>query len=149
MRLPALLLAALAALGGCNSQTQSSRSVANPWIRLPAVAGRPAAGYVTIAATPDHGALIAVSSPRAGRIEIHETMTAGTVAGMKKLNRIDLTREREIVFAPGGRHLMLFDLDPALKAGDKADLVFHFQNGGTSTLPARIVAAGDESPFGK
>jgi copper(I)-binding protein len=149
MRLPILLLAALAALAGCNSGTESSRSVINPWIRLPAVAGQPAAGYAVVAATADHRALTAISSPRAGRIEMHETMTHGTMAGMKKLERIDLTGESEIVFAPGGRHMMLFDLDPALKAGDTADLVFHFGNGETSTLPAQIIGAGDENPFEK
>ena len=149
MRLPVLLLAVLAALAGCNPETGSSRSVSNAWIRLPAVAGRPAAGYVTIAATPDHRALVSVSSPRAGRIEMHETMRHGSMTGMKKTDRIDLVKAREIVFAPGGRHLMLFDMDPALKPGAKADLVFHFENGATSTLPARVVAAGDESPFGE
>jgi copper(I)-binding protein len=149
MRLPILLLAAFAALAGCSPEGQSSRSVSNAWIRLPAVAGRPAAGYATISATPDHRALVSVTSPSAGRIEIHETITHGTMAGMRKLDRIDMVKEREVAFAPGGRHLMLFDLDPALKAGSKADLVFHYENGGTSTLPARIVGAGDESPFDK
>jgi copper(I)-binding protein len=149
MRLPLLLLATLTALAGCNSGTESSRSVSNAWIRLAAVEGRPAAGYATVAATPDHVALVSVTSPSAGRIEIHETMTHGTMAGMRKLDRIDVSKEREIVFAPGGRHLMLFDLDAGLKPGGEADLVFHYENGGTSTLPARIVAAGDENPFEK
>ena len=149
MRLSILLLPLLATLAGCNSGSQSSRSVSNAWIRLPAVAGQPAAGYAVISATPDHIALVSVTSPSARRIEIHETMTHGTMAGMRKLDRIDMAKEREVAFEPGGRHLMLFDVDPALKAGDKADLVFHYENGETSTLPARIVGAGDESPLDK
>ena len=149
MRLPMFLLTALATLAGCNPGSQSSRSVSNAWIRLPAVAGQPAAGYVTIAATPDHKALLSVTSPSAGRVEMHETMTNGSMAGMRKLERIALTAdEPEIRFEPGGRHLMLFELDPALKPGGKAMLVFHFEHGGTSTLPARVVAAGDENPHG-
>lgn len=149
MRLSMLLLPALAALAACNPASQSSRSVSNAWIRLPAVTGQPAAGYVTVAATPDHKALVSVTSPSAKRIEMHETTTSGTMAGMRKLDRIALTAdEPEIRFEPAGRHLMLFDLDPALKAGGKAVLVVHFEHGGTSTLPARVVAAGDENPHG-
>lgn len=146
---PLLLLAALAALAGCNQGTRSQRSVSNAWIRLPAVAGQPAAGYATVTATADHIALKEVSSPKAGRVEMHETMTAGSMAGMKKLERIPVAGQPKIVFAPGGKHLMLFDLDPAMKAGDQADLVFRFENGGTSILPARVVSAGDESPYGR
>ena len=149
MRFPFPLLAALVLLSGCGNEGQSSRSVSNAWIRLPAVAGQPAAGYVTIAATPDHKALVSVTSPGAGRIEMHETVSHGNMSGMRKLERIDLAKESDIAFAPGARHLMLFDLDPALKAGGKAELVFHFENGGSSSLPAHIVAAGDESPYAK
>ena len=149
MRLQLPLLAVLVALAACNPGAQSSRSVSNAWIRLPAVAGQPAAGYVTVAATPDHKALVSVTSPSAGRIEMHETMATGSMAGLRKLDRIALTAdEPEIRFEPAGRHLMLFNLDPALKPGGKAVLVFHFEHGGTSTLPARIVAAGDENPHG-
>ena len=81
---------------------------------------------------------------------MHETMSAGPMTSMNKIDRIDLARgDPDIVFSPGGRHLMLFDLDPALKAGGTADHVFHFENGCTSTIPARVVAAGDDSPYGR
>src|SRR5688572_14166543 len=112
MRLPFPLLALLAGLAGCRPGETITRSIADPWIRLPAVAGRPAAGYVVIAASPDHGALVGVTSPRVGRIEMHETVMDGAVARMKRVERISLADQREIVFEPGGRHLMLFDVDP-------------------------------------
>ncbi|HMJ92576.1 MAG TPA: copper chaperone PCu(A)C [Allosphingosinicella sp.] len=146
MRLPLLLLAALAALAGCDSGTRSVTTVSNGWIRLPAVAGQPAAGYFTIEATDDHGALIRVTSSRAGRIEMHKTSMSGSMAGMEKVERISLKGGREIAFAPGGRHLMLFDLDPALRAGGTADLIFHFEHGAPATFEASVVGPGDESP---
>jgi copper(I)-binding protein len=145
MRLPALLFL-LCALAGCGSgSTHSSVSIANPTIRLAPVSGRPAAGYVAVAATPDRGALVGVSSPRAARVEMHETIAHGTMTRMRPVERIDLAEEPEILFAPGGRHLMLIGVDPALKPGDRADLIFRFAKGDPVTASARVIGAGDDA----
>ena len=64
---------------------------------------------------------------------------------MRPVERIDLAGEPEIVFAPGGRHLMLIGVDPALKAGGQADLVFHFARGDPVTARARVIGAGDDA----
>jgi copper(I)-binding protein len=149
MRLVVLLLIALAALSGCDNGTRSEVTISNGWIRLPAVAGQPAAGYFTIEASDDHGALVRITSSRAGRIEMHKTRMSGSMAGMEKVERIEVKRGREIAFAPGGRHLMLFDVDPTLKAGDKADLIFHFERGTTASFDASVVGPGDGSPHGR
>jgi copper(I)-binding protein len=142
-----LPLLASAALAGCGSgSTYSSVSISNPVVRLPAVAGRPAAGYATIAATADRVALVGVSSPSAGRVEMHETMRSGTMSKMRPIDRIDLVAEPEIAFAPGGRHLMLIDVDPRLKAGDRAQLTFRFAHGDPVSIRARVIGAGDDVP---
>ncbi len=39
---------------------------------------------------------------------------------------------------------MLFDLDPALAAGGRIDLVLHFERGPDETLAAAIVPAGGD-----
>ena len=146
MRLP-LLLTLLFALAACRfGQTHSSVSIADAMIRLPAVPGRPAAGYAAVAATKDRGALIGVSSSRAARVEMHETVRSGSGMAMRKVDRISFAEAPEIVFAPGGRHLMLIDLDPALKPGDRADLTFRFANGDPITASARVIGAGDDVP---
>ena len=144
MRLPALLLLPCA-LAGCGSgSTHSSVAIANPKIRLAAVSGQPAAGYVNVAATPDRGALVGVSSPRAARVEMHENVARGTMTSMRAVERIDLGEEREIEFAPGGRHLMLIAPDQKLKPGDRADLTFRFAHGDPVTVSATVIAAGDD-----
>ena len=148
MRLFAFLLILLAALSGCQNRTDSRVAISNGWIRLPAVAGQPASGYFTIEASDDHRALVRVTSSRAGRIEMHRTRMSGSTAAMEKVDRIAVKSGREIAFAPGGRHLMLFDVDPALKPGDTAELVFHFERGTTATFDASVVGPGDESPHG-
>ena len=144
MRLP-VLLTILAGLAACNSGSTVSVSVADPIIRLSPVSGQPAAGYLTVAATKDREALTGVSSPQAARIEMHETMSSGTMTMMRPLARIDLASNPEIVFAPGGRHLMIFGLDPKLKPGDSAQLVIHFAQGAPVTVAAKLIAAGDDA----
>jgi copper(I)-binding protein len=138
---PAILLA------GCNARTTSSEvSVRNPVVRLAAAPGAPAAGYFTMSASSDHVALESISSSKAERIEMHETMASGTMSSMRPLGRIPVKDREEIVFAPGGRHLMLFGVDPKLKSGDHIPLILHFSKGGVAKVSARVVAPGEEVP---
>jgi periplasmic copper chaperone A len=147
MRLPLLVATLLIALAGCDDRSSPvATSIDRPYIRLAAVPGQPAAGYAILAATPDRGALTGVSSPRAGHIEMHETAAAGSMASMRHVQRIDLAENPKILFAPGGRHLMLFDVDPDLKPGDRAELTFHFERGEPATTGAAVIAAGDDIP---
>jgi copper(I)-binding protein len=144
MRLLILLAAILAGLTGCDSKTYVS--AANPYVRLSAVPGQPAAGYASLQASADHLALKGVTSARAGKIELHETMSAGAMTMMQPIERIDLVKSEEVAFAPGKRHLMLFGLDPKLKPGDRIPLTFHFAEGEDFTVDAMAIAAGDDAP---
>ena len=44
-------------------------------------------------------------------------------------------------FAPGGRHLMLFDLDPRVRAGGRLRMVLNFERGAPRALDAEVVPA--------
>jgi copper(I)-binding protein len=144
MRLP-LLVSALAlacTLAGCGDADDHKVSIENPTIRLAAVPGRPAAAYFTLDASANFGALTSVTSPQAKRAELHESMTGGSMASMRPVDRIDLSSGDPVAFAPGGKHVMLFDVDPALAPGKPAQLVFHFTSGDPVTANATVVAAG-------
>jgi copper(I)-binding protein len=145
--LAAALIAPALLLAGCNARSTSSTvSVRNPIVRLPATADGPAAGYFTMFASPNHVALESVTSPKAERIEMHETMRSGSMSSMRPLGQIAVKDGEEIVFAPGSRHLMLFGVDPALKPGDHIPLVLHFSKSGEAAVSARIVGPGEEVP---
>src|SRR3546814_13410254 len=73
----AIALAATAALSGC--QTQDDIVVSDAWVRLPAVAGRPAAAYFTVHGYSKDSTLIDVADPVSLRTEMHETMTHGKI----------------------------------------------------------------------
>jgi periplasmic copper chaperone A len=144
------MLAALAALAACGApaanETDASHKAqapSGPIVRLNPVPGRPAAGYFTLRIEGDKGALVSVTSPQAGRIELHETMREGTMSRMRAIPRLPLRDGETLVFAPGGRHLMLFDLAPTVEAGGEMILTFQFERGAEQRLTAQILATGD------
>ena len=123
---------------------QQARAAAqSPIFQLPVLPGRPGAGYFAIDVPADHGALVGVSSPQTGLIEMHETMPQGQMSRMRPLERITPENGR-IVLEHGGRHLMMFSVDPSLAVGGTAQFVLRFEHGQTRTLDARVVTLGGE-----
>lgn len=138
------ILASLIALAGCGGSDPAPANDFAPVIRLPVVMGRPGSGYFDLRIAGDHGALISVTSPQAGRIEMHETMMSGTMASMEPIARIPVRDGELLSFRPGGRHLMVYDIRPGVAAGDTIILVFHFERGGTQTLGAVLRPVGGD-----
>jgi periplasmic copper chaperone A len=137
-------MAALLALGACGDAPPNPAASTSAKVRLAAVPGRPAAGYFALPIHGDRGALVSVTSPQAGRIEMHETMNMGDMTSMRPLARIPVRDGETLRFVPGGRHLMLFDLDSRVHAGAWMTLVLHFERGTDETIRAEAVAAGSD-----
>lgn len=136
------ILAAALALAGCGSEPVQTTPMM-PTVRLPAVPGRPAAGYFELRVSGDRGALLSVTSPQAERVEMHETMSRGSMSSMRPLARVAVRDGERILFAPGGRHLMLYGIAPNVRAGGTMTLVFHFERGEDERFAAAVFAAGD------
>jgi copper(I)-binding protein len=123
-----LALTATAGLAGCDRPPDKLEvKVEQPWVRLPAAPGRPGAAYFTLRASGGPVALVGVSSPQAERIELHETRMEGSMAKMTPVATLQFPDDGVLAFAPGGRHAMLFGIDPRVKAGDRLSLSFTFQ----------------------
>lgn len=132
----------LAACGGPDRVT-----VDDAWIRLPAVAGRPGVAYFTLEGGPSNATLINVSADIAIRAEMHESMTgAGGMASMTPLASVAVPAGKDTMFAPGGRHVMLFDVNPKAKVGRIYNLTLNFANGARIYAPATAVGAADPAP---
>ena len=163
MRRVLLALASLTALAACGSAPEANVSanetgtenesaaeapagISNATVRLPAVAGRPGAAYFTFRNDGEARVLTSVSSDKAERAEIHESKTEGGVMRMGKLDTLSLPAGETVALAPGGTHVMLFGLDPALKAGDSVPLGLKFEDGTTMHVEAKAqTVAGDTS----
>ncbi|HEY0011638.1 MAG TPA: copper chaperone PCu(A)C [Allosphingosinicella sp.] len=108
-------------------------------VTLPAAAGRPGAAYFQLE-TNRPARLVSVASPSARRIELHEE-------GMRPAASFALTPDEPLHFRPGGRHAMLFDLDPALRPGGRVTLTFTFEGGPAPVVAeAEVRAPGDVPP---
>ena len=145
MRATVPIMAALLALCACGGDAPIPATSTPPTIRLPAVPGRPAAGYFLLPVHGDRGALVSVTSPHAGRIEMHETTTSGNMTSMRPIARIPVRDGDTLSFAPGGRHLMLYDLDPSLEPGGRITLIFNFERGDPLRLDGSLTSAGGET----
>ncbi|MBB3909535.1 copper chaperone PCu(A)C [Sphingomonas desiccabilis] len=159
--LPALSLFALPLLAACGTaQAPAEPQVQKAWVRLPAVPGRPAAGYLTLVGGTGDATLVAVTTPAAARTELHETMKmdapgapdhAGhaAMAGMsgattmRPLQALPILAGQTVKLAPGARHLMLFDMDAKVTPGASVPLRLELADGRTLETQAKAVAAGD------
>lgn len=136
-----LIAAVLAgALAGCGKPAQPA--VEGAWVRLSAVPGRPAAAYFTLNGGSTDATLIAVRTMSAGRAELHESMANG----MRAIAAVPVPAGGAVVFAPGGRHVMLFDVDPKAAPGKAMTLYLILGDNRSLTAPAKVVAAGDPAP---
>jgi copper(I)-binding protein len=132
----ALILAA--ALAGCGSDADAPPrvTVEQAIVTLPGVAGRPGAAYFTLQANRAGIRFVALSTPAARRVELHES-------GMRPAGAFVLSPAEPLAFSPGGRHAMLSELDPALRAGGRVTLTFTFAGAPPVTAEAEVRAPGD------
>ncbi|HEY1607490.1 MAG TPA: copper chaperone PCu(A)C [Allosphingosinicella sp.] len=151
IKLLPLAAAALLPLAGCHKDKGASGvSVEHAWVRLPPVAGREGAGYFTAKAAAEDE-LLGVSAPGL-KIELHETMTAsgpgamGAMTGMRPLASVALPAGEAVRFTPGGKHLMVYGLDPRLKKGGTVRFTFRFRAAPPATVPAQLVGPADPPP---
>ena len=159
-------LAALAlTLAGCGEKTAGDETAANAGassaaleenpknapgtaltdvvVQLPAVSGRPGVAYFNL----NNGSgparkLAGVHVDGVGRTEMHETKMESGVSKMAMVKDIALEPGKTLSFAPGGYHVMLFDLDPALKAGGTTEVTLTLDNGDKISAKATIRSVG-------
>ncbi len=119
--------------------------VIDPWARA-TVPGQKVAGVYMEIVSPRDARLTSVTSPVAGVAEVHlMTMDGGTMR-MRAVEALDLPAGRPVKLAPGGYHVMLFDLKKPLVAGEKVPLTLVIEDAGKRTHKVAVTAvvrAGD------
>jgi copper(I)-binding protein len=68
------------------------------------------------------GKVVAVSSPVADMVEIHEMKMDGGVMKMRAVEALPLPAGQPVVLKPGSYHVMLMGLKAPIKAGDSVPL---------------------------
>lgn len=141
----ALTLATMAfALAACGGPKQVM--VDHGWVRLPAVAGHPGAAYFELKGGRTDATLVAVSSPQAGRAQMHESMMQNGMSSMAPLDRVAVPAGTTVTFSPGGKHVMLFDLASTVKPGSTISLHFSFADSHAIDVSVPAIAANAPDP---
>ncbi len=145
--LRAITFVAFATLAACKPPAAAAElTVTQVWTRLPVVAGRPASAYFVIQGGAATARLVAVTSPRAKRIELHEGGMSGNMTTMRPMTGIEVPARGHVAFAPGGNHAMIFGLDPAVASGKRLPLRFRFSDGHSIGVDAQVIAPNAPAP---
>ena len=102
-------------------------NITDNWVRATAEGQDVGAAYMTITSASDRN-LIKVESSVTDSVEIHSMSMENGVMKMRMLEQLDLKANIPNKLAPGGFHLMLFDLKKQLKAGETVSFTLHFKN---------------------
>lgn len=106
---------------------------------LPAVAERPGAVYFTLHNGSEKPVEIAsVYINGVGKAEIH--VTEG--GSMRAVETVPVAAGEDVTFAPGGLHVMAFEIDPALAPGGAGEITLTFAGGDKLSMPLTIQAMG-------
>jgi len=149
--LASLLIAVALLWGGgalAKDYTLGDLAIGQPWARATAPSAPAGGGYLTITnhgATPDR--LIAVRSPAANLIQIHEMKMEGDVMRMRELDHgLEIAPGATATLSPGGFHLMMMGLKGQLKQGTKVPVTLVFEKAGSIDIELDVAGMGATQP---
>ncbi|HJZ19420.1 MAG TPA: copper chaperone PCu(A)C [Bradyrhizobium sp.] len=144
----ALLSTLLAAPALADDVKAGDLVITQAWSRATPGGAKIGGGYLTIenkGAAPDR--LVGVVGDVAGKIEVHEMAMKDGVMTMRPLdNGLTIEPGKTVKLAPGGYHLMMFDLKGPLKQGDKVPVTLEFERAGKVAVTLDVQGIGAQAP---
>ncbi len=101
--------------------------ITDAWVRATAPGQAVGAAYMTLT-SPQAASLFYAETERAGSVEIHSMTMNNGVMKMRQMDTLEIKPNVAVKLAPGGFHLMLFDLKTALKVGEKVTFTLCFKD---------------------
>jgi copper(I)-binding protein len=143
------VLASLFAAPACAEEVRAGDLViTQAWSRATPGGAKIAGGYLTIenkGSVTDR--LVGGSGEVAGKIEVHEMAMNNGVMTMRPLDKgLAIEPGQTVKLAPGGYHLMMFDLREPLKQGDKVPVTLEFEKAGKVNLSLDVQGIGAQGP---
>lgn len=109
------------------ASAQDVVTIKDAWVRPTSAGQEVGAAYMTLSSTQD-AVLVSVESDVAKSVEIHSMTMQDGVMKMRMLDALPLTAGKPYKLAPGGFHLMLFDLKKPLTVGEQVNFVLYFKS---------------------
>ena len=139
-----------AAPAGAQEVRAGDLVISHAWSRATPGGAKIAGGYLTIenkGSVPDR--LIGGTAEIAGKVELHEMATSNGVMTMRPLEKgLAIGPGKTAKLAPGGSHLMLFDLKSPLKKGEQIPVTLEFEKTGKVKLSLDVQSIGAQTPAG-
>jgi copper(I)-binding protein len=124
--------------------------ITQAWARATPNGAKIGGGYLTIenkGAAPDR--LIGGSAEIAAKLEVHEMKMKDGVRTMRPLDSgLAIDPGKTVKLAPGGYHLMMFDLKSPLKQGEAVPITLKFEKAGEVKVSLAVQGIGAQSPGG-
>lgn len=122
-------------------------TVERPWSRATPPGSKIGVGFMQLknaGAAPER--VVGVSSPVAGRVEMHVTMREGDVMKMRQVESFEIPAGGSFELKPGGAHLMLMGLDRPLKKGERVPLTLKLESGAEVKTELGVAEMGARHP---
>lgn len=133
------LLALMTPAHGHDAADAHAVQVISASLKPPLLEGRPGVGYMVLRNDTDaDDALIAAAAPGIARIELHTHEHEDGVMRMRRIERVPVPAGASVAFEPGGLHLMLFGVGPAVVSGGTVPLTLTFETAGAVTVEAEV-----------
>ena len=149
LRALAALLGVLAVLGTAvpaqaHEEKTGDITIVHPWSR-PAAQGQNGVIYLDIhnRGTADDR-LVAVSTPLATKVELHQSTMEDGIHRMEKVESIVVPAGGTVELAPGGLHVMLVGLKFMLMAEETIPVTFTFERSGAITTGVAVEVRGGD-----
>ena len=113
-------------------------AVIDSWARANAPGQTVGAAYMTFISAQD-STFVKAETAIASSVEIHSMKMNNGVMKMRMLNELPLSAGKPEKLAPGGFHLMLFDLKKQLVAGENIDLTLTFKDSAGKLTQQQLV----------
>lgn len=128
-------------LSACGSGAPGTVSVDDAWARA-AKTGENSAIYLVINnEAGEADTLLGVDCAKAAVVELHMSkMDAAGKMTMAHQKSVAVPEGKQVIFQPGGLHVMLLDLQEDLTAGQELDIVLYFEKAGDVTVKALVRA---------
>ena len=132
-------LFALLAAGLFSTSALAQVTVLDPWVRATVPNQKASGAFMRVQSTAN-ARLVGISTPAAGRAELHEMAMENNTMRMRQVDAIELPAGKPVNLASGGYHVMLFDLKRQLKEGETVPVTLVVQDAAKKSSSVTVEA---------
>jgi copper(I)-binding protein len=142
------MLTALSGTVGAQTYTAGSIEISSPWARATPKGAQIGGAFMTITNKgADADRLIAVTSPVAGQVQLHQmSMDKGVMAMRPVPGGLEIKAGQTVQLKPDGFHLMLVALKQPLTQGERVKATLEFAKAGKVEVEYMVEGIGAQGP---